>query len=146
MVVVTVQAYVEARVHTIEVENKKLFWVKMIDVQKGLELKNICDLARKEICGIFETKNFTEEQNKKYIRTESEMIGNKIVPIEKHNKTLLVKKYIKTVSIKENISLDSCKPSVAASVLFLLVSLIITGAFVYFHVNSHSKRKLQDYY
>ena len=31
------------------------------------------DLVRKEICGIFETKNPTEEQKKKYIRTESEI-------------------------------------------------------------------------
>ena len=73
MVFITVQDYVEARVHAIKVENKKLFWVKMIDVLKGLELKNICDLAIKEICGIFETKNFTEEQKKKYIRTEREI-------------------------------------------------------------------------
>ena len=59
-----------------------------------------------------------------------EIIDNKIVPIEKHNKTLLVKIYNKTMSIEENISLDSCKPFVASSVLFLLVSVIITGAFV----------------
>ena len=45
----------------------------MTHVQKGLGLKNICDLARKEICGIFETKNFTEEQKGKYIRTDSEI-------------------------------------------------------------------------
>ena len=68
------------------------------------------------------------------------------MPIEKHNKTLLVKKFNKTVSIKENISLDSCEPFVFSSVLFLLVSVIITGAFVYFYVNSHSKRRLEDYY
>ena len=36
----------------------------MIDVQKELGLKNICDLARKEICGIFVTKTFREEQKK----------------------------------------------------------------------------------
>ena len=30
MIVITVQAYVEARVHTIKVESKKQFWVKMI--------------------------------------------------------------------------------------------------------------------
>ena len=54
--------------------------------------------------------------------------------------------YNKTVSVKENISLDSCKPFVVSSVLFLLVSVTITGLFVYFYVNSHSKRKLQDYY
>ena len=32
------------------------------------------DLVEKEICRIFETKNPTEEQKKKYIRTESEII------------------------------------------------------------------------
>ena len=42
----------------------------MIDVQKGLGLKNMPDLVKKEICGIFETKNPTKEQKKKYIRTE----------------------------------------------------------------------------
>ena len=72
MVVITVQAYVEAGVHTIKVKNKKLFWVKIIDVQKGLGLKNMPDLVRKEICGIFETKSPTEEQNIYiYIRTEN---------------------------------------------------------------------------
>ena len=64
MVVITVQAYTEARVHTIIVENKKIFWVKMIDVQKGLGLKNMPNLVRKEICGTFETKSPTEEQKK----------------------------------------------------------------------------------
>ena len=45
----------------------------MCDVQKGLGIKNIYDLARKEVCGIFETKNFTEEQKRKYTRTEREI-------------------------------------------------------------------------
>ena len=45
----------------------------MIDVQKGLGLKNMPDLVRKEMFGIFETKSPTEEQKKKYIRTESEI-------------------------------------------------------------------------
>ena len=49
--------------------------------------------------------------------------------IEKHNKTLLVEKYNKTVSIKENTSFDPCKPYIASSILFLLVSVIITGLF-----------------
>ena len=63
------------------------------------------------------------------------------------NKTLLVNKYNKTVLIKkENNSVSSCETFVASSILFLLVSVIITGAIVYFCVNSQSKRKLQDYY
>ena len=57
----------------ITVKNKELFWVKMIDVQKGSGLKIMSDLVKKEICGIFVTKNPTEEQNKKYIRTENEI-------------------------------------------------------------------------
>ena len=32
MVVITVQAYAEAKFHTIEVGNKNLFWVKMINL------------------------------------------------------------------------------------------------------------------
>ena len=50
-----------------------------------------------------------------------------------YNKNVSLKKYNKTVSIKENISLDFCKPFVASSVLFLLVSVIITGAFLFLY-------------
>ena len=42
-------------------------------MQKGLGLKNMPDLVKKEICLIFETKNPTEKQKKKYIRIESEI-------------------------------------------------------------------------
>ena len=35
MVVITVQKYTDAEVHTIVVGDRELFWVKMIDVQKG---------------------------------------------------------------------------------------------------------------
>ena len=38
MVVITVQAYEKPGVHTITVGNRELFWVKMIDVQKGIGL------------------------------------------------------------------------------------------------------------
>ena len=53
MVVITVQAYAKAGVHTIKVGNRELFWVKMIDVQKGLGLKNISHLVRKQIQGMY---------------------------------------------------------------------------------------------
>ena len=55
-----------------------------------------------------------------------ETIDNKTVSVEKHNKTLPVKEYNKTVSIKENTSLSPCKPFFASSILFLLVSVVIT--------------------
>ena len=35
MVNISVKNYQNARVHTITIINKKLFWVKMIDVQNG---------------------------------------------------------------------------------------------------------------
>ena len=36
MVVIIFQNYTNAEVYTITVGNRELFWVKMIDVQKGL--------------------------------------------------------------------------------------------------------------
>ena len=42
----------------------------MIDVQFGLNIRNIPDLVRREICGIFEKKDLTEEQRKNYIKSE----------------------------------------------------------------------------
>ena len=44
--------------------------------------------------------------------------------------------YNETVSIKENI----CKPFVASSVSFLLTSVKIACAFIYFYVNLRSKK------
>ena len=70
MVVITVETYKNARVHTITIKKKELFWVKLKDVQDGLSVKNICELLRKEICGIYESKDLTDKQKKKYIRSE----------------------------------------------------------------------------
>ena len=62
MVVITVENYMNARVHTIAQGKRELFQVKMPDVPKGLGLKNISDLIRKEIQGIYETNCPTKEQ------------------------------------------------------------------------------------
>ena len=48
MIVITVEAYQNAGVHTITVKNKDFFWVKMKDVQDRLGIKNISDLLKKE--------------------------------------------------------------------------------------------------
>ena len=61
-IVITLQNYTDAEVHTITVVNGQLFWVKMIDIEKGLGIQNISDLVRKNIKGIFETKNPTKKQ------------------------------------------------------------------------------------
>ena len=50
MVVITVQAYTKAGVHTIKVGNRELLLGKMIDVQKGLGLKNIPHLSSLNVC------------------------------------------------------------------------------------------------
>ena len=73
MVVITVQGYTNARVHTIIVGNRELYWVEMIDVQNGLGIKSISDLVRKNFQGIYETKDPAEEHKRKYIQTEQEI-------------------------------------------------------------------------
>ena len=45
----------------------------MIDVQNGLKLKNIPDVLRKEMCGMFRTSELTKERKKKDIRTAKEI-------------------------------------------------------------------------
>ena len=70
MVVVIAEAYQNARVHTITVKNKDFFCVKIKD---RLGIKNVSDLLRKEICGRFGTKDLTEKQKMKYIRSESQI-------------------------------------------------------------------------
>ena len=44
----------------------ELFWVRMRDVQEALCVTNMSDLVRKDIHGIFETKNPTKDQIKTY--------------------------------------------------------------------------------
>ena len=60
MVDISVKNYTDAKVCTIKIGKKKLFWVKMNDFQNGLGVKNTSDVVRKEIHGIFETKNPTK--------------------------------------------------------------------------------------
>ena len=73
MVVITIESYKNGEVHTITVKNKELFWVKLIDVQNGLGIKNMSDLVRRKICGIFEKNDLTENEKNKYIRSEYEI-------------------------------------------------------------------------
>ena len=96
MVVMTVENYQNAKVHTITVKNKDLFQVKMKDVQDGLGVKSISDLLTKEMQGKFDTKELTEEQKKIYKETEYQI--TKIETDSKRDKFArsdLVKKIIK---------------------------------------------------
>ena len=65
MVDISVKNYTDAKVCTMKIGNKKLLWVKMNDVQNVLGVKDMSDLVRKEILGIFETKNHTKDRVKK---------------------------------------------------------------------------------
>ena len=49
MVDISVEKYANVKVSAMKIDNKKLFWVKMNDVQNGLGVRNISDLVRKEI-------------------------------------------------------------------------------------------------
>ena len=66
MIDIGVERYANAKVYTITVGNRELFWVRIYDAQKGMSVKNMSDLVRKEIHGIFETKNPTKNQIRKY--------------------------------------------------------------------------------
>ena len=97
MEVITGEAYQNSTVHTITVKNKHIFWVKMKDVQGRLGIKNISDLLRKEICGRFGTKDLTEKQRMKYIKSEYQITKNfKDSNLYKNAKNKLMEKIIKS--------------------------------------------------
>ena len=50
----------------------------MKNVKDGLGVKNMSDLILKEICGIYEAKNVTKEQIKKYKMAGREVLKNMI--------------------------------------------------------------------
>ena len=82
MVDIRVEKYTNAKVCTIKVSSKKIFWVRMYDVQEGIGVKNMSDLVRKEIRGIFRTKNPTKDQIRKYKRLEKELDLNSTATFE----------------------------------------------------------------
>ena len=61
MVDISVEKYANVKVSAMKIDNKKLFWVKMNDVQNGLGVRNMSDLVRKEIWGIFETTKILQK-------------------------------------------------------------------------------------
>ena len=71
-------AFANTGVHTITVKNKDYFWVKMKDIQDKLELKNIPQQVRSELCGKLETNDLSKEQKQKYIKSEYQITkGNR---------------------------------------------------------------------
>ena len=68
MLKVSVKEFTDANFHTITIDNRRLFWIRMCDVQKRLSIGKIHDSLMKEIWGIHETDNPTKEQIRKYKR------------------------------------------------------------------------------
>ena len=68
----------------------------MKDIQGRLDIKNISDLLRKEICGRFGTKDITEKQKMKYIKSEYQITKNfKDSKLYKYAKNKTMEKIIK---------------------------------------------------
>ena len=63
MVDISVEKYTNDKVFTMKVSNKKLFWVRIMMYKKEQVLK-MSDLVRKEIRGIFRTKNPTKDERR----------------------------------------------------------------------------------
>ena len=76
---VTAATFAKNSVHTITVNkigNESVLWIKMINIQKKLDVKIIHDLVDKEIKGKFKTNYLTDEQNKEYKRHGSQLIDD----------------------------------------------------------------------
>ena len=71
MCLISAEGYENANVHYLPQKNYKI-WANMKDVKIGMGGKNMSDLSLKEIYGICETKNPTEEQVKEYNMTEKD--------------------------------------------------------------------------
>ena len=73
----TAETFAKNCVHTIKVnktDNKSVLWIKTIDIQNRLDVKNIHNLVDKEIKSKFKTNNLTDEQIKNYKIHGSELI------------------------------------------------------------------------
>ena len=73
----TVEIFAKNYVHTIKLnktDNKSVLWIKMTDIQKKLDVKNIHDLVDKEVKSKFKTNNLTDERIKKCKIHGSELI------------------------------------------------------------------------
>ena len=71
MYLISAERYENANVHYLPHKNCNI-WVSMKDVKIGMGVTNMSDLILKEMYGIYETKNPTEEQVKEYKMAERE--------------------------------------------------------------------------
>ena len=70
---ISAEWYKNENVDFLTIKATSEIWVSMKDVGSGRGVKNISDLALKEIYGILETKNPAKEQVNEYKTTEKEI-------------------------------------------------------------------------
>ena len=73
MNLISTEGYKNANVHCLKIRKTDEIWVGMKDVGVGLGVKSISDLVLREIRGIYEKKELTEEETKCYKMTEREI-------------------------------------------------------------------------
>ena len=97
MVVITPEKCREANIDVFTIQNIDLFWMKMIDVQQRLGVKNISSLVIGKIKGIFNTKKPTLNQIKQYKMSLANLLNNhsKFSNQIKYVRSDLMKKIIK---------------------------------------------------
>ena len=105
MYLTSTEGYKNAGVHFSRVNQTGEIWPRMKDVHKGLSVKNMSNLVLKEIYGIYETKNLTNKQIKKYKISEKDIFkkyanlsGDELNT--KSNKNVYVKNDVMTTVIK----------------------------------------------
>ena len=68
MIKISVDTYAENSINTIAVpkeDSKAVLWINMDDMQDKLSVKNIFEMTKEAIKGIYETKRLTNKQIKK---------------------------------------------------------------------------------
>ena len=65
--------------HFLRVRKTGEIWLSMKDVHKGVGVKNMSDLILKEKSSIYETKNLTNKQIKKYKWVRKKFFKNTLV-------------------------------------------------------------------
>ena len=73
MYLILTKGYESAGVHFLRVRKTGKIWTSMKNILNSLGVKNMSNLILKEIYDIYETKNLTKEQIKKYKMTEREI-------------------------------------------------------------------------
>ena len=105
MYLISAEGYKNAKVDLLAIKTSSEIWVSMKDVGSGTGVKNISDLALKEIYGICEAKSCTKKQINEYKTTKRE-IYKKFTNLSekelntKNNKNPYVRNDVMTTIIK----------------------------------------------